>query len=300
MYCPSLRLSVFGLLLSIMLHQTVSAAPWGQHPWAGRGPVVQVRPPLLLDPVNNHRIPDHNGNDVDLTFSWQGQSSVRQRNEFPQMARPLPRVRYNGDIQRLGPGVSRRFELCVYDNVRCDTGQSGFQVFLPVGNATSRNLTLPSSVLQGRTFQWSVRECVSQTVHPALAKREQSCVWSSSNQIHWDRGTLRAPCNLHAAPDAYYQPNLSFEWCDVIGADRYIICMSPDRDTLALCTKDTNWQTGLHKDSMSDNDIRIYVPPPANAGSVGGIFYWKVVACDVASQSCGDWSSSTSERWPQP
>jgi hypothetical protein len=297
------RLTALGLLSGFCLHQAALAAPWGPYPWAAKGPVVHVRAPLLVSPANDHRIPDNNGNDVSMTFSWQGQSFVRPRNDFPVWARPAPDAGY---IRRNGPfmrgtesaPVAKRYEICVFDNVRCDMAQSGFQIFLPVGNATSRRLNLPSTMLQGRAFQWAVRECISYADHPALAMRNQSCIWSSANRISWDPAPLATPCSLQAYEDPRHLPNLTFEWCDVAGADRYLICMSASSGNLAQCTRDTNWQSGMFKDSSSDSDFRILIPPPHGAGSSGGNVYWKVSACQVSTQECSNWSNTASAQWP--
>jgi hypothetical protein len=295
------------LMIAGMFPATLMAW-WGPQPWFGSAPATLLRGPVLISPVNAHQIPDNHGNNINQTFRWKSRKLPPGPYGYPYLRRALPYSGYGAPVPRVDPAyLGTQYAVCIYDNVRCDQGRSGVQLFAPAGAGTNTLVTLPSRALQGRSFFWAVRECPGSMPNSPFGPGH--CVWSESNQISWvaqpepppppPTEGLNTPCNLTATQNTDLPTNLSFDWCSVTGADRYIICMASNAANLGQCNKDTNPQFGLYKDSSSDSDFRRFLPPPPpNTGSSGSTFLWKVTACQSQSQTCSDWSSDSSAQWP--
>ncbi len=285
------------ILTVLVIPQLVMAQSWGYphgYPWK-RSPLIVVAPELIA-PVNNQVVDGPRNQDLNQMFGWD--SGVHRRQSFIERFRRLP------SGLGLAPAIpQRQFTLCIYDNARCDRSGTGVQ---QESSSSSRFSTtwfvapVPYQQLQGKAFQWAVRECVYVRIHPEVVAWQQRCAWSPSYNLVW---RLPAPDQLFVDLEERYQWHLAFHWSRVTHSDYYLICMSVSPASLNNCVLNTNPQPGVSKESESGTTYRRFGSPPIHTGNPGDDFFWKVAACSLdpalpTQFACSDWSATSQNTWP--
>ena len=315
------------LLIAAWLYPASALAQWGPPPGIGGSPPMLARGPILISPPDGYRIPDNNGDDVQQRFRWRARTLPPAPYNFPYPKSESSHPDYRGPMPRIDPAYfGPQYAVCVYETVRCDRGPAKNQLFISAGSRTKAYVQLPSKAFQGRNFHWAVRACPPTMPWETFDPR--GCVWSQSNRISWDQHlepvviprvvvppppgsfigpitqTLGTPCNLTVnTRPAALGTTVEFDWCSVEDADYYLLCISANENNLSGCEQDTNPQQGVFKPqgiggSDWDRNLELATDFPAHTGSWGEPFYWKVAACRVDTQACGNWSPVAAGHWP--
>jgi len=306
------------LLVAAWLCPALALAQWSPPGFYSVPAWIGLRP-VLISPTDGFEISDNNGNNVTQAFRWRSRSLPRGPYEYPYLSRALPYPGYAGPMRRIDPSYfASKYAVCIYDSVRCDLGRSGVQILAPAGSQTRTFVTLPSSSLQGRSFNWAVRECPPAPVRMTPYARGQ-CVWSESNQISWAAQPepepvpptegLGTPCDLSIRTrPAAAGFNVRLRWCDVENASEYIVCLAENPNHLANCEKDSDPQDAQDQvfkpavaptDNKWERNVEFVSDIPEHTGGSQSPFHWKVAACKNNPRACGEWSAVADGQWPQ-